>query len=93
MRPAIFILLFSLLQPVLGETQRAEQLYTSQGCAACHQINQPVDPNKVMVGPPLAAVGSKYANDPKGLETILTSLRHGRQAASGARTRCLRSLT
>ena len=44
MRPAIFILLFSLLQPVLGETQRAEQLYTSQGCAACHQINQPVDP-------------------------------------------------
>ena len=77
MRPAIFILLFSLLQPVLGETQRAEQLYTSQGCAACHQINQPVDPNKVMVGPPLAAVGSKYANDPKGLETILTSLRQG----------------
>ena len=66
MRPAIFILLFSLLQPVLGETQRAEQLYTSQGCAACHQINQPVDPNKVMVGPPLAAVGSSYADDPKG---------------------------
>ena len=77
MRPAIFILLFSLLQPVLGETQRAEQLYTSQGCAACHQINQPVDPNKVMVGPPLAAVGSRYADDPKGLETILTSLRQG----------------
>ena len=77
MRPVIFILLFSLLQPVLGETQRAEQLYTSQGCAACHQINQPVDPNKVMVGPPLAAVGSGYADDPNGLETILTSLRQG----------------
>jgi len=77
MRSSIFILLFSLLQPVLGETQRAEQLYISQGCAACHQINQPVDPNKVMVGPPLAAVGSRYANDPKGLETILTSLRQG----------------
>ena len=77
MRSSIFILLFSLLQPVLGETQRAEQLYISQGCAACHQINEPVDPNKVMVGPPLAAVGSRYANDPKGLETILTSLRQG----------------
>ena len=83
MRPAIFILLFSLLQPVLGETQRAEQLYTSQGCAACHQINQPVDPNKVMVGPPLAAVGSKYANDPKGLETILTSFRMGAKGKWG----------
>ena len=77
MRPSVIILLFSLLQPVLGETQRAEQLYTSQGCAACHQINEPVDPNKVMVGPPLAAVGSRYADDPKGLETILTSLRQG----------------
>ena len=85
MRPAIFILLFSLLQPVLGETQgepekgaeKGADLFVSQGCAACHQINKPVDPNKVMVGPPLAAVGSRYANDPKGLETILTSLRQG----------------
>ena len=84
MRPSVIILLFSLLQPVLGETQRAEQLYTSQGCAACHQINQPVDPNKVMVGPPLAAVGSHYANDPKALETILTSFRHGSQGQVGA---------
>ena len=89
MRPSVIILLFSLLQPVLGETQGVSQkgaekggekvadLFVSQGCAACHQINQPVDPNKVIVGPPLAAVGSRYANDPKGLETILTSLRQG----------------
>ena len=77
MRPSVIILLFVLLQPVLAEAQRAEQLYTSQGCAACHQINRPVDPNKVMVGPPLATVGSRYADDPKGLETILTSLRQG----------------
>ena len=77
MRPSVIILLFSLLQPVLAETQWAERLYTTQGCAACHQINQPADPNKVMVGPPLAAVGSRYADDPKGLETILTSLKQG----------------
>ena len=83
MRSSIFILLFSLLQPVLGETQRAEQLYISQGCAACHQINQPVDPNKVMVGPPMAAVGSHYANDPRGLETILTSLQMGAKGKWG----------
>ena len=83
MRSSIFILLFSLLQPVLGETQRAEQLYISQGCAACHQINQPVDPNKVMVGPPLAAVGSHYANDPRGLETILSSLKMGAKGKWG----------
>ena len=84
MRPAIFILLFSLLQPVLGETQRAEQLYISQGCAACHQINQPVDPNKVMVGPPLAAVGSKYANDPRGSGNDSEFLKDGSQGQVGA---------
>ena len=77
MRPSVIILLFSLLQPVLGETQGVSQkgaekgadLFVSQGCAACHQINEPVDPNKVMVGPPLAAVGSRHRLRRKSRDT------------------------
>ena len=87
MRPAIFILLFSLLQPVLAEPQAAPKkvpdLFVSQGCAACHHLNESGQANQLIVGPPMAAVGSRYADDPKGLETILSSLQMGAKGKWG----------
>ena len=87
MRPVIFILLFSLLQSALAEPQEVPEkvpgLFVSQGCAACHQINRPVETNKLHVGPTMAAVGSRYANAPTGLETILHSLQMGAKGKWG----------
>ncbi len=87
MRPAIFILLFSLLQPVLAEPQavpkKVPDLFVSQGCAACHHLNESGQANQLIVGPPLSAVGSRYADDPKGLETILSSLQMGAKGKWG----------
>ena len=79
--------LICLLQPVLAEPQGASEkvpdLFVSQGCAACHHLEQPGQANQLIVGPTMAEVGSHYANDPKGLETILHSLKMGAKGKWG----------
>jgi cytochrome c len=77
--------LLCLFQLVLAEPQvvagnmpeKVPDLFTSQGCAACHYLEQP------SIGPSMAAVGSHYANDPKGIETILHSLQMGAKGKWG----------
>jgi cytochrome c len=81
------MIVLCLLQPVLAEKQGAAEnvpdLFTSQGCAACHHLEQPSQANQLIVGPTMAAVGSHYANDPNGLETILHSLQMGAKGKWG----------
>ncbi|MDG1356981.1 MAG: c-type cytochrome [Akkermansiaceae bacterium] len=65
------------------ERKKARDLYVSQGCIACHQLDKLGGANQLYVGPTMAAVGSHYANDPKGLETILHSLQMGAKGKWG----------
>ena len=60
-----------------GNEPTEKALYNASGCVACHRITQD------HIGPSMLAVSQKYANDPKGVVTVLDSLNKGARGKWG----------
>jgi len=81
-----FIFLFGMIRlfacPLFASESNGNEptekiLYKSSGCVACHRMTQD------HIGPSMLAVSEKYANDPKGVLTVLHNLKKGAKGKWG----------